>query len=328
MRRFTTPLWMSQSLLAAGIYNIVWGLSVLLFPAWVFDAFEMPRPQYLQFWQALGMVMGVFGVGYVFASRDPIHYWVVILMGWLAKLGGILGFLYSYARGDLPVLFGLTVIADDVVWLIPFTLILRTAARYALSEPWLGDPPRPESVLASLRTDMGETPARMSRRGPVLLICLRHSGCTFCRAMMARVRSGLRELTGRGYTIVLVVPHDSRRDERVRMRYGVNELPLIVDPDRVLYRALGLRRGTLAQLIGPRQWWSTIRYAIFGGHGVGLVSGDPFQLHGVFLIRDGQLVKAERSRHASDLFDLVNFCNEAESEQDPPAEGAPAPAAN
>jgi len=327
MRRFTTPLWMSQALLAAGIYNLVWGFSVILFPGWVFDAFEMARPNYLMFWQALGMVMAVFGMGYVFASREPIQYWVVVLMGWIAKLAGVLGFLYSYLFGELPLLFGLTVVADDLIWLIPFTMILRTAAHYALSEPWLGEPPRPEAVLASLRTDMGETASRMSRRGPVLLVCLRHSGCTFCRAMMARVRDGLRQMSARGYTVVLVVPHDSRRDERVRIRYGVNELPLIVDPDRVLYRALGLRRGTLAQLLGPRQWWSTIRHAIFGGHGIGMISGDPFQLHGIFLIKAGQLVKAERSRHASDIFDLVKFVDEAEAETEPPPEGmAPAPA--
>lgn len=330
MRRIHTPTWMGQVLLAGGIYNLAWGLSVVVFPSWVFDAFQLPQPNYLEFWQALGMVTAVFGMGYVFAARDPIHYWVVVLMGTIAKIAGLLGFLYSYVLGDLPLSFGLTVVADDLLWLVPFLLILRHAAHHALNEPWLGEPPRPESVLTSLRTDMGETPARMSRRGPVLLVCLRHSGCTFCRAMMSRVQRSLRELTAMGITVVLVTPHDSRREERLRQRYGVNEIPLIVDPDRVLYRSLGLRRGTIAQLIGPRQWIGTIRHALFGGHGMGVISGDPFQLHGIFLIRDGQLIRAQRSRFASELFDLVAFCKAAGEAGDASTgearKAAPAPA--
>jgi len=77
----------------------------------------------------------------------------------------------------------------------------------------------------------------------------------------------------------------------------------IADPDRELYRAFGLDRGTLGQLAGPRVWLAGIR-AVGKGHGMGRVRGDAFQMPGAFLVEDGEVTWSHEFRHAGDAPDF------------------------
>lgn len=65
------PRWMRAILLAAGAYNVVWGAFVVLFPTAMFRWLEMPLPNYPQLWQCIGMIVGVYGIGYAIAAFDP-----------------------------------------------------------------------------------------------------------------------------------------------------------------------------------------------------------------------------------------------------------------
>ena len=42
----------------------------------------------------------------------------------------------------------------------------------------------------------------------------------------------------------------------------------LADPERIAYRAYGLRRGTLGQVAGPRMWLRGLRAIVRGGIGV------------------------------------------------------------
>ncbi len=53
------PRWMRNSLIAAGIYNLVWGAFVILSPFAIFRFAEMELPRYPQVWQCVGMIVGV-----------------------------------------------------------------------------------------------------------------------------------------------------------------------------------------------------------------------------------------------------------------------------
>lgn len=77
----------------------------------------------------------------------------------------------------------------------------------------------------------------------------------------------------------------------------------VSDPDRVLYNAFGLGRGTLAQLFGLGVWKKAIGAARFG---VGLSKpvGDPFVLGGVFLVKDGEVLDARPASDAGTVPDL------------------------
>ena len=123
----TRPIWQRRVLLAAAAYNVLWGTLVLLFPLLPFAWMEIDPPRYPAIFQCLGMVIGVFGIGYAIAAADPRRHWPIVLVGLLGKIFGPIGFLWAASRGELPWSFGMTILANDVVWWLPFGLILASA---------------------------------------------------------------------------------------------------------------------------------------------------------------------------------------------------------
>ena len=99
-----TPVWMRRTLSAAGIYNILWGAWAVLFPNAQFEWLGMPRPNYPQFWQCIGMIVGVYGLGYAIAGTDPVRHWPVVFVGFLGKIFGPLGMAQALAQPLVRVL--------------------------------------------------------------------------------------------------------------------------------------------------------------------------------------------------------------------------------
>lgn len=122
-----TPRWIFWLLVAAAVYNIGWGTFIVLFPKVPFAWAGMELPNYLSLWQCIGMIVGVYGVGYAIAARDPVRYWPLVLVGLLGKVFGPIGFVWAAARGELPWIAGLTILSNDIVWWIPFLVILHFA---------------------------------------------------------------------------------------------------------------------------------------------------------------------------------------------------------
>jgi len=124
------PKWMSVVLYLAGGYNLAWGAFTIIFPHAVFDAMGVERPNYPGLWQCIGMIVGVYGVGYIIAARDPLRHWPIVLVGLLGKIFGPVGFVdQAVLKQQFPLSFGLTIITNDLIWWIPFALILRAARR-------------------------------------------------------------------------------------------------------------------------------------------------------------------------------------------------------
>jgi small multidrug resistance pump len=119
--------WMKWVLLAAGVYNIVWGVFVVAFPLAPFRWFDMELPNYPEIWQCVGMIVGVYGVGYAIAAFDPVRHWVIVLVGFLGKFFGPIGFVNAALQGKLSWSFGWVNVTNDLIWLVPFTLILYRA---------------------------------------------------------------------------------------------------------------------------------------------------------------------------------------------------------
>lgn len=124
------PRWMSIVLWIAGVYNIVWGTIVILFPDLFFNLVGMELPHYKMIWQCVGMIVGVYGVGYIAAAQAPLIHWPITLVGFLGKIFGPIGFAYYLAQGAFPLMFGLTIISNDLIWWIPFGLILWRAYQF------------------------------------------------------------------------------------------------------------------------------------------------------------------------------------------------------
>ena len=122
-----SPLWMRRMLLVAGAYNVLWGAFTVLFPSALFTWLKMEQPNYPQFWQCIGMIVGVYGVGYAIAAFDPARHWPIVLVGLLGKVCGPIGMAQALWTGALPWTFALTSVTNDVIWWLPFGLVLKHA---------------------------------------------------------------------------------------------------------------------------------------------------------------------------------------------------------
>ena len=129
--RFTEqPRWACWWLIAAGIYNLVWGTITIVMPHLLFDLTGAERLNYPEIWQCVGMIVGVYGIGYLIAAFDSRTHWPIVLVGLLGKIFSPIGFASTLVRGTFPPLFGLTILTNDLIWWVPFTMILLDAIRH------------------------------------------------------------------------------------------------------------------------------------------------------------------------------------------------------
>jgi len=118
-------------LLAAGVYNIVWGSVVVVAPDFPFALANMPalaQPG-RAIWQCLGMVLAAYGLGYIAASRAPLRHWPIVFVGLFGKVMGPIGFVWSAWQGTIAWKFGATILTNDLLWWIPFGLMLVASRR-------------------------------------------------------------------------------------------------------------------------------------------------------------------------------------------------------
>ncbi|MFT4735914.1 MAG: small multidrug resistance pump [Cyclobacteriaceae bacterium] len=116
--------WHKVTLKLAAVYNLIWGVWVVLFPQAFFELTGMDPINHPMIWQGMGMVIGVYGLGYWWASSDPIRHWPIIAVGFLGKIFGPLGYLFSMMMGTAEASFGLTLITNDLIWWYPFAHML------------------------------------------------------------------------------------------------------------------------------------------------------------------------------------------------------------
>ncbi len=128
------PRWAKPVLLAAAAYNLVFGALAVLFPHAWFTFANLPVPNYPCLWQCIGMIVGVYGIGYAIAAFAPLRHWPIVLVGLAGKVFGPLGFLDAAVRGDLPWRCGWLLVTNDLIWWVPFTALLVHAWRAHRSE--------------------------------------------------------------------------------------------------------------------------------------------------------------------------------------------------
>ena len=76
--------------------------------------------------------------------------------------------------------------------------------------------------------------------------------------------------------------------------------PCLADPQRAGYRAFGLKRGSLWEVVGPAAVVRGLR-AARKGHHIEKVVGDAFQMPGTFIIDGAGTVRyAHYARHSGD----------------------------
>lgn len=303
----TVPRWIPCVLYAAAVYNVAWGLFVILFPLVPFRLAGMEPPNYPALVQCLGMIVGVYGVGYALAARDPVTRWPLVLVGLLGKVFGPIGFVYAATRGEFPWLAGWTIVTNDLAWWIPFAAILFHVARVHDARRSVAEGLTLDEVLRSAKTQRGESLFDLSRQQDLLVVCLRHAGCTYCREALDDLKQQTDKLRAAHVRPVVIHMGSVAQGEALVRRYGSPDIDHVSDPDRRVYRALDLRLGTLSQLLGARTFWRALVGGTVFQYGFGPFVGNGLQMPGAFVIRDGHVVKAFRHRSPSDRPDYAEL---------------------
>ena len=121
-RRFHRALFV-----AAGIYNIAWGVYSVIDPQWLFRFAGMAPSNRPQIFQTLGMIVGLYGFVYLEIARRPERGWVLAAVGLAGKTLGPIGLLYLIISGTRPAATIVIAVTNDFVWWIPFSLYLHDA---------------------------------------------------------------------------------------------------------------------------------------------------------------------------------------------------------
>ena len=122
--------WQRITLIVAGLQCLIWGVFIILCPAKSSLAYGFAQPPTELFlWQGTGLVIILFGIGYVVASTNPMQHWAIVLIGFLGKSLGPIGMVWSVYHGQVSSKVLNLIPINDLIWLIPFALILRAKYR-------------------------------------------------------------------------------------------------------------------------------------------------------------------------------------------------------
>jgi hypothetical protein len=113
--------------IAAGIYNIAWGIFANLDPQWMFRFAGMAPLNHPQIFACLGMVIGLYGLVYLEVARVPERNWIAAAVGLAGKILGPLGMLQLIWSGAWPPASIVMCVTNDLIWWIPFAVYLHDA---------------------------------------------------------------------------------------------------------------------------------------------------------------------------------------------------------
>ena len=110
-----------------------------------------------------------------------------------------------------------------------------------------------------------------------------------------------------GATLTLIGQATPRQAAHFRRKLKI-DLPVLADEDRRTYKAAGLKRANLAQLVGPRSVLAGIKHGARSGQVQGRIIGDAAQLGGALVIEPGgEVVFRQQSKNAGDTIEAEDL---------------------
>ncbi len=123
--------WMRRVLTFAGWYNIVAGLAMMILYHEGFKMLGVAKPDMNLPIQLVGLLVALFGVGYLIAASNPVENRNLILIGMFSKLLGPLLAVGYIVTGQLPTTMIPVLIFADIIYLVPFWAIYQQSRRIA-----------------------------------------------------------------------------------------------------------------------------------------------------------------------------------------------------
>jgi len=302
MRTYFSAETIHKMLKLASFYNILWGLLLIFFPSAIFNFLGLELPSFLEIWQCVGASVAVFGIGYYIASFEPENHWAIVLVGLLSKILTSIAIIKGYLTGSLPLNALSVIVFNDLLWIIPFYYALVFA--YEANTKDISAPKKFNDLIRIVKTNQGESLFELSEKKNVLLVFVRHFGCTFCRETVSEIAKLDESIKGKNLSPVFIHMSDLDYADEFFSRYYDHTVSHVSDPSRHLYKSLNLKRGTLFQLFGPKTWLRGFWAGILKCHGLGAVEGDALQLGGYFILSRGQIVFEHKNQNAADFFSL------------------------
>jgi hypothetical protein len=119
--------WHRTVFVAAGAYNIAWGISTAVEPQWLYRLTGGEAADRAEFVTALGLVIGLYGVLYLEVARAPEQGWLIAAVGLAGKVLGPIGLVWLIIQGEWPASALWICVTNDLVWWLPFGVYLRDA---------------------------------------------------------------------------------------------------------------------------------------------------------------------------------------------------------
>lgn len=261
----------------------------MFFPDWLPLDLDGEDSQFIE--KSNGVFLSILGLACFLASKAPERHWILILCGFLINLIFFTGALWVNITSSHLNSTSVFVMCCGFAWLVPFGIILYRSA-YTISNIYEvnGLQLSFQQSVHYFKSNKGQTLADLSSESPLLMVFLRHFGCTFCRETLQELAMEKEKLERKGYLIVLVHQSEDTEAENFLEHYGLNKLHRISDPSNDLYVAFGIARGNFNQIFGVRNWFRLFVAGLLKRNFMGGIHGDVFRLAGLVAIRSGKIV--------------------------------------
>jgi len=157
-------------------------------------------------------------------------------------------------------------------------------------------------ALLSIRTESGANLLSLSEQSPVMLVFLRHFGCSFCRKAISDVAELRGELEKRSVRPVFVHLGPVDLAKVYFDYYKIGDVERICDPEAKIYQSPPFQLGRVNpawSLVDPRVLAGWLKGAIFK-HGIGRIESDGHQMPGIFVLKGPKIVRRFIYKHIAD----------------------------
>lgn len=234
------------------------------------------------------VALGAFGVAVMVAAPRAVQSWPLFLFG-VAMSAVILvaGALdWGYRAGLVFCLMAFT-------WALLEAYSAFVGCKRVVA-------PAVQKLALRTKTQYGVTLDELTKLTPVLLVFLRHVGCTFCREALKDLAEQRQAIEAEGVRIAVVFMARDERAGEAMASYGLEDINRVSDPQQHVYRAFGLCKGRLLELFGPHVLWRGF-WGLVRGHGWTPPRDEGFfQMPGVFLLFHGEILRAYRHQSVAD----------------------------
>lgn len=165
------------------------------------------------------------------------------------------------------------------------------------------------AVLSAYRTESNRSLLEVVDEAPVLLIFLRHFGCSFCRQALDQVSLIRNEIAARGARPVFVHLGSPERAKPYFDYYQLSTVERVSNPNASLYQhpAFALARlHPYLNALSLKVWKGWLSGAL-RKYGIGRIQEDGHQMPGVFFLKERKIVRGFRYQTIADEPDYLKL---------------------